>query len=523
MRKLALLVTLAASPAFGAETTGGDVHIVLDAVYGSHGKPEKMLVFIPGGDVPNEHYRATALAIQAAAVDLRLWVVIPAVSQRLCIISCSATSLCSPLHLAVESALGVAKDNGWKRGIDVEDLWLAGHSLGGVCANTLFQAYSSASSFPYAGLVVMGSYVDKSGNHSLTNYPKPVLTLNVELDGGIARPGKTSIWWRQHLASKQKDGEEYAVLNKPVVVVAGLNHSDFCPGFDVPGDLRSEVEQAVATAEIGRVFAAFLHLHTASVAADSKAKALGIMREKLAWTEQLMTPYLTAQDMELLTDAAGTSSPFCVRAQHVVAGLSPEDDKRLDVTDGYQSASPSLMHCHPSATVADGHVKVVSCSHADYYADIDNTGGITAASEVACKLMGGDKVAKLLNTTALKPKVDCREINKYAVDVAESLASTSTLQRYRRSGRAWCFQDDVPIAAGPLWVFSSSLKLAETATCMSVASPAMDVPLGSLFYPGNHYCKVLSPARVLDWMMTDSLKPGKKLEHELVADQWIWA
>ena len=53
---------------------------------------------------------------------------------------------------------------------------LAGHSLGGVCANTLFQAYASSeahnagpsgSALAYAGLIVMGSYVDEGGDISI--------------------------------------------------------------------------------------------------------------------------------------------------------------------------------------------------------------------------------------------------------------------------------------------------------------------------------------------------------------------
>merc|ERR1719433_368883 len=131
-----------------------------------------MLLFIPGGKVPNQNYLFTGASIQqASAKSVRLWVVIPAVFQRLCIISCSATSICSPLHDVVEGALSEAKSKGWNRGKDDEDIWLAGHSLGGVCANTLFKAYTSSNKFPYAGVIVMGSYVDETGNYDVTHFP----------------------------------------------------------------------------------------------------------------------------------------------------------------------------------------------------------------------------------------------------------------------------------------------------------------------------------------------------------------
>ena len=47
-----------------------------------------------------------------------------------------------------------------------------------------------------------------------------------------------------------------------MVVLPGVDHSDFCPGFAVPGDLPSEVPQAAASAMIGEAIAAFLSLHT---------------------------------------------------------------------------------------------------------------------------------------------------------------------------------------------------------------------------------------------------------------------
>jgi len=156
--------------------------------------------------------------------------------------------------------------------------------------------------------------------------------------------------------------------------------------------------------------------------------------------------------------------------------------------------------------------------HTDYYADVANTGSITAASEVACKLLSSDRVAQQMNTTAERPKVDCREINKRAVQLAESMAAPSTLERYRKSGRGWCFLEDEPVTGsiGPVWVFVSKLTLESNATCMAVASPVLKTELDGKIYPGNHYCKVLSPARVLDWMMTDSLKK-EGLRSQLVA------
>eukprot|EP00928_Gymnodinium_smaydae_P037776 TRINITY_DN26185_c0_g1_i1.p1 TRINITY_DN26185_c0_g1~~TRINITY_DN26185_c0_g1_i1.p1 ORF type:complete len:531 (+),score=96.81 TRINITY_DN26185_c0_g1_i1:54-1646(+) len=517
MRGVALVVQLMVF--LSSVLADSDSNIILPPTSNRTDLPEKMLLFIPGGKVPTSNYEATARAIQqAAASDIRLWVVVPAVFQRLCIITCSSTSLCGPLHSTVESALGEAVKKGWNRGKDEENMYIAGHSLGGVCANTLFQAYSSGEALPYAGIIVMGSYVDESGNYDLTHYPKPVFVLNTELDGGLARPGKTSIWWKQHLALVESQGEEYTTHNKPVVILPKLNHTNFCPGFDVPGDLPAEVDLSTATSIIGESVAAFLKIQ---IGGAGKAAAVSFLADKIAWTKKFMEGYLLAQQMErdvshTQGSPEGTSS-FCAKAQHIIAGLSDADDSKLSVIDGFHESNSNLEHCHPNWTVAEDKLTVRSCSHTDYYSDVANTGTITAASEIACKMLSADRVAQQLNTTVATAKVDCVAINKHAVKVAEGLAAPSTLARYNAKGRGWCFLPDAETFQdiGPLWVFKDALALKETDKCMEVTAASLKTTLDGRIYPGNHYCKVLSPARVLDWMMTDSLKT-KKANNDVV-------
>ncbi|CAE7555330.1 unnamed protein product [Symbiodinium natans] len=473
-----------------------------------------MMVLISGGKVPNHHYQQTAQAIQdsAAQEGLSLWLVIPTVFQNLCIISCFSKSFCSPLHSAVEAALSAAAKQGWERGRDSEDLWLAGHSLGATCANVLFQAYNSSKGLPYAGLVVMGGYVDEAGDYDLIHYPVPVLSLNVELDGGLARPGKISTWWHQFLQLREQEGSE-AVTSKSVIVLPKLNHSDFCPGFDVPGDLPAEVTQSEATRTIGETIAAFLTLHWKGAEGD-RASALRLLTRQLEWTEELMTPYLKAQQLErTATDhnvSSEGTSPFCRQAQRVLAGLSAADAQKLEVEDGFHISSPNLEHCHPAWTVNGSKLLVHSCSHTNFYPDISNTGKITAAEEIACKLLSADRVAEQLKTHPEHDRLPCAAMNRMAVEMAEQLAASSTLQRYRAKGRGWCFLEDSSSVAGPVWVFKDRLALKENSTCMAVQSPSMLTDLSARIYPGIHYCKLLSPARVLDWMMTDSLKPGSR-------------
>jgi len=481
-----------------------DEHIILPPRVTNPSLPEKMLVFMPGGAVPNEYYRETAIAIQEATHEMRLWVTIPHVTNNLCIIECSAPNLlCYPLHRTVEKALSLATDQGWQRGKDEEDLWLAGHSLGGICSNTLVQ-YLGKSAQSFAGLMVMGSYVDKDGDFSVANYPIPILTLNVELDFGGGRPGKTAIWWKQHLEYEKSVGYARALKEKPVFILPGLNHSDFCPGFDVPGDLMADVDQVYATAVIGTAVASFLHSQSGNPDALSE---LGKLKNQ---TRLFMDPYLRAEAMELSPrEGSDGVSSFCEWATHFQAGLSEEDDERLHVTDTFFSSNGNLEHCHPAYETVRPDLQATSCSHTDYYSDFMNTGSFGCSKQISCKMLSSDRLAEQLNTTAIRTDVTCRDINMKTVQMIEDLAPKSTIERFkRRSGRGWCFEDDTTTFGniGPLWLLGN-LKLTEKEDCMSVSSLYLHTETTSKIFPGSTYCKLLSPTRILDWMMTDSIKP----------------
>merc|ERR1712013_692483 len=75
-------------------------------------------------------------------------------------------------------------------------------------------------------------------------------------------------------------------------------------------------------------------------------------------------------------------------------------------------------------------------------------------------------------------------------------------------GRGVCFMPDSSVLGnvGPLWLHSS-IQLTETKDCLQVTSSGLLSTISSWIFPGNHYCKLLSPAAAMDWMMTDSHKP----------------
>lgn len=103
----------------------------------------------------------------------------------------------------------------------------------------------------------------------------------------------------------------------------------------------------------------------------------------------------------------------------------------------------------------------------------------------------------------------CADINNISLDWGISHASTDSRKRYEKLGQKYVMGDDLgPFNEGPLWIWHyMNYTTSEDKTTVMVQSPMMRTPTS---YPipsarGFHYCKVLSPFRVIEWIYVDSL------------------
>jgi len=461
--------------------------IVLPPVQTDASLPERLLVFIPGAEVPTDNYKLTGQAIQEAATGLRLHVVIPSVFAELCIGYCPSESACGSLVSRVAAAVAKSTFSGTN---PQEDTFVAGHSLGATCANFMV----TYQQFQYAGLMEFGGYVDMNGTSSLPNYGVPLLHMAGELDGGAARPGKLAYFYGQSKTWGETHGETARLTSKAVHVLPGLDHSDFCPGFFVTAvkDLHSEVTQDVAMATIGRGASAFLHLNAPTDSATQSA-AMSTMEQMQEFTATMLDPILEGFELE--------QGPWCEVAQHAIAGLSSADAGLLKVTTDVVPNS-EFEHGRTHYTLeADGTLSVSVTSAAEAATSHQ------AARSVNCKMVDATRVAEQLGVTT-DTTVTCEDVNKQAVAKALQLVSDKSRTRYEQEGRGWCYEPDGIVVGniGPLFC-SGTITLTETSDCWEVTSLSLVATTSSLIFPGNHYCKLLSPAMAMEWIMTDSLKP----------------
>merc|ERR1711907_689151 len=98
-------------------------------------------------------------------------------------------------------------------------------------------------------------------------------------------------------------GTTQQIENKPVVIVPGIDHSDFCPGFQVPGDVYpSDVSSEEASSRIGEPFAAWLHIRSTQ-SDEIKAEDLKTLIDGAEFTRSdLLGPLTKGIETELSDD-----------------------------------------------------------------------------------------------------------------------------------------------------------------------------------------------------------------------------
>jgi len=125
----------------------------------------------------------------------------------------------------------------------------------------------------------------------------------------------------------------------------------------------------------------------------------------------------------------------------------------------------------------------------------------------------------------------CKNINKAAFTWALSHAEPAVKSRYEQSGEPMVMVDDVEATigiTGPEWIKDElvfkrvSDSKSPTGTRIEVQSWKFVVSNtngGKLpwFFPvGMHYCKLLSPARAMEWIYTDSMRYTAKQDAVVV-------
>jgi len=261
---------------------------------------------------------------------------------------------------------------------------------------------------------------------------------------------------------------------------------------------------------ISETVSSFLALHTEQGAAVQQT-AMETLSNKLAWTRELLAPLQEAYAWEAGNNGGNhTYAPMCKVAQKMLAGDKAQD--LVDIEDAiYKDDSHEFEHTRTGYRVeVGGRIALNVSGHDDYYSGVSD-GCLVPAEDIGCKMTSAERISEQLKLTN-NSSPDCIEVNKYALQIATNILSKSevgnnTLARFQAKGRGIMFANDFsPIGnIGPLFV-SGTIKIEDSAQGITISSIAIKNSINEPIFPGAHYCKLVSPARLIDYMMIDSLK-----------------
>jgi hypothetical protein len=141
----------------------------------------------------------------------------------------------------------------------------------------------------------------------------------------------------------------------------------------------------------------------------------------------------------------------------------------------------------------------------------DDGSDFASAIEIATKLRSRQATynasAAANQSVALDSGDRCADINQAAIDWALANASPKARQSFKHSEVTFKPMPDVkPFPpAGPFWIWKYLQYELQGKTLEMTAPFAFYALDANPYGAGNHYCKLLSPARVMEWIYTASL------------------
>jgi len=480
----------------------GDSNVIMAPPSGKSGNASALIFFI-GAYCKKEAYMKHLQAIQGK-VPYPLWVAIPWILDDL------------PIPVGLSEYVNSAKNSLEQKGFKADKYFFGGHSLGASSVGSW--AHSNVAQVE--GVILWGSYVSKSVADFPKNYGAPVLTVGAELDGWMARITRIAEAY-DHMKTSAV-GFENSKYSHPVVLIPGMNHASFLSGTPPSAvqetDLRANISIDEAIQWVANASSAFL---TITRLGKDKSPAAVAMIDHLI--DDIAAPLLQPViDMYRIEGAPFISSfndstPWVQMTQEYVIG-DLMTKKNIEVLDEYKTfviITGDFAHAKPKiqpSEVNPSIIDVYSYSHAAYNprtSDFIDAANFYAATEVGAKFKSREAIYNYFGMKFNVPEATCKEINIIAFQYVlnEYKGPASVLDRFLKFGQPIEFLNDTESESGITWV-NRPIITKNTSTTYQVSSRSLLSPID---FPvsvaaGMLYCKLISPARILEWMLVDGLK-----------------
>lgn len=391
-------------------------------------------------------------------------------------------------------------------------IFLAGHSQGGI------GVYGLPVSMDLGGLILLGSYIPRTilVGQTLADYKKPVLTLGGEFDG------LTGI---NYLAREAQSAQALAEANdgipllKPVILLPGVNHMQFADGSAAEGDLPAEVDTEAAHQAIAQRVVNFLDIHAPASTRGSEA-AVTAQRADVQTTLGMIRPYLAT---------SGVEGAWCQRAQVRASALEAGAFDRIDFdTRIYTGVVGKAQFVMDKAKVQkDGdryqlHLPVF-VQESPGPLDISKDHALSPES-MWCKMRTQEAlISETAAVASAEAAPGCAELNKWVIE--ETLGMLDSRSRARLEARYGAVADwqtavgTDRVEYGPFVITSSqkgtgqawvagefSVKPTEGGWEIGTVELKTGLDTWVPSFAGAHYCKLVTPGRIVEWATLFGLK-----------------
>ncbi|KAJ7549067.1 hypothetical protein O6H91_07G038800 [Diphasiastrum complanatum] len=483
-RRIGFMASAATPAEISAAEDESDRTLILEPLNGKQGS-DVLLVFCPGAVTAAKEYLPLMSRFQSVS-SLRLWIAILDPENKVV--------RTFKIVASWDGVIKRVKELGFQAGeLPRTNVFIAGHSLGAWEARSV--AFKFAQCF-----IQMGSCFHTNPDN-LAQYPIPVLTLSGELDGQI-----TLAAIAKHAGeifdTESEMGELNTVVMKPVIIIPGMNHSQFSHGHPNKerGDRDAEISLDLARSFTSELVSAFLAVHV-SQESNSENEAFERLKKSVSQTHILYRPFW---------EAINNQSAEAKEWQLTVAAFAGLTDANIAATQ--HEYLENFIYSKPWIDSKSRKI-YIQC----YLKSIDKKYEIVkklwikmkSCKAVLLALKGSiadeDAIPKLRTTSAA-------ELNGKIFSRALALVYDASRRKYVDHGKKIRFVDDLIItSSGQDWIDSDITfsPAADGSGFTDVQSPVVITPTEGIAFrfAGMHYMKLLTLADAMQWILEDSFRP----------------
>lgn len=489
--------------------------IILSPPSGSTGKPVGILWVQGAGSQPSSYTKiATEFQNQVSTLGYKVWIAISDMDVK-----ASDNETFGKFYSNSVIALANA-------GFSGGPIFAAAHSLGGV----MLQDWAKGNSDKVKGLMLMGSVLTRdlrsinSSGTSHFSYPLPVLTVGGTRDGIMRISRIAESYWHG-----VKNIESDQLHNFPVVALEGVAHHSFMsspyPSLISSDDLTSSVSEDDAHRQVGEAMAGFVNSILSGASPISTDASGEILKPLVTAMEQegnnyLKPPCYCSHTICPPEPTCNNGSPWnSSNAQRIMAGdLNGVSVYSNDYFHRVYSVVPDSLpyYNNTCAYGQDGCVLYgVSVTQAYYESLNEQATGRqpVAAFELKTKMQSRQRSqihAGFIDPDFKKTDYDdiCAEINQASITWAIENAGATAKKNYFANGTKMVTGPDLgPYNGGPGWMWTyMKYTMSDDKMTMTVQSPESREPDDFIIgiAAGFHFCKILSPYKVMEWIYVDS-------------------